>query len=368
MTINEHVHTAPGRLGGPGADPRTDPRVDPRVATALAAFGLDGTPEPSPVNGSAPRDVLLEFMAAAEAGMSTLFDALVSDLSPIDNLQHSTRVIDGPEGNALTLHLTRTADSTAATLPCVVHLHGGGMSVLSAADTAYVRFRDELAATGLIVIGVEFRNAAGALGPHPFPAGLNDVASALSWVHHHRMELGISSVIVQGESGGGNLAVASALKANAEGRGQEIDGVYAMAPFISGAYHWSEDEKLAHYPSLIEYDGYFLPAALIDVISTVYDPGAANAENPLTWPGRATVTDLTGLPPHVISVNECDPLRDDGLSYYRQLHHAGVDVTGRMVLGTCHSADAMFRSAMPDMYAATIHDIHRFATRCATAL
>jgi len=74
----------------------------------------------------------------------------------------------------------------------------------------------------------------------------------------------------------------------------------------------------------------------------------------------------TGLPPHVISVNECDSLRDDDLSYYRQLHHAGVDVTGRMVLGTSHGADAMFASAIPDVYAATIHDIHRFATRCAT--
>ena len=32
-----------------------------------------------------------------------------------------------------------------------------------------------------------------------------------------------------------------------------------------------------------------------------------------------TIEDLNGLPPHVISVNELDPLRDEGLLYYKKL-------------------------------------------------
>ena len=44
-----------------------------------------------------------------------------------------------------------------------------------------MHWRDDLAATGMVVVGVEFRNAAGALGPHPFPAGLNDCASGAQW-------------------------------------------------------------------------------------------------------------------------------------------------------------------------------------------
>lgn len=35
--------------------------------------------------------------------------------------------------------------------------------------------------------------------------------------------------------------------------------------------------------------------------------------DPLAWPYHTTVDDLAGLPPHVISVNELDPLRDEGL-------------------------------------------------------
>jgi acetyl esterase len=79
-------------------------------------------------------------------------------------------------------------------------------------------------------------------------------------------------------------------------------------------------------------------------------------------PYFATKDDLTGLPPHVISVNDVDPLRDEGITYYRKLLAAGVDATGRTVLGACHAADLMFRAAIPDMYAATIQDLRRLAT------
>jgi hypothetical protein len=33
-------------------------------------------------------------------------------------------------------------------------------------------------------------------------------------------------------------------------------------------------------------------------------------KNPLAWPGFASEQDVKGLVPTVISVNECDPLRD----------------------------------------------------------
>ena len=44
-----------------------------------------------------------------------------------------------------------------------------------------------------------------------------------------------------------------------------------------------------------------------------------NGENPLAWPYFATEADVAGLPPHVITVNEFDPLRDEGTAYYRLL-------------------------------------------------
>ncbi len=56
-------------------------------------------------------------------------------------------------------------------LPAVVHFHGGGMAIGSAADAAYRHLREALAATGLVAVGVEFRNSAGRLVCIPIRRG-----------------------------------------------------------------------------------------------------------------------------------------------------------------------------------------------------
>ena len=76
---------------------------------------------------------------------------------------------------------------------------------------------------------------------------------------------------------------------------------------------------------------------------------------------RASNTDVDGLPPHVITVNELDPLRDEGIAYFRTLQRAGVRVTGKVNLGLTHAADMSFRQAVPDAYKAAVRDIRGFA-------
>ncbi len=63
----------------------------------------------------------------------------------------------------------------------------------------------------------------------------------------------------------------------------------------------------------------------------------------------------------MISVNELDPLRDEGLQYYRRLLRAGVPTVGRVVAGTCHGGDLLFGSAMPEVFDASIRDVSGFA-------
>jgi acetyl esterase/lipase len=111
--------------------------------------------------------------------------------------------------------------------------------------------------------------------------------------------------------------------------------------------------------SLVENEGYFLEPGVLGVMASVYAEGE-HATDPLCWPYYAEADDLAGLPPHVISVCELDPLRDEGAAYYRKLAAAGVSARGRTVLGVCHAGDLIFRRDIPENYWATLNDIHAF--------
>ena len=348
--------TLPGRLGNPDMDIKDDPRADPRMIAAMGALGMDVKPPPSPVNASTPIEALLEYCHVAEAGFDAVGGVLTANMVPTEGVSSTTEIITGVDGNDIPLYIHRP-DHIDGPVPCIVHTHGGGMAILKASNPNYVKWRDDLAATGMVVIGVEFRNAAGALGPHPFPAGLNDCASAAQWAIANREALGISKVVMSGESGGGNLAVATALKAKQDGWISELAGVYAQCPYVFGGYA----NPIPELASLVENNGYFLDVENMGALAATYTaPGSADATNPLAWPMHAAPADLTGLPPHVISVNELDPLRDEGLTYFHMLLAAGVNAISRTVNGTCHAGDCLFLDAMPDVWNATIRDIKGF--------
>lgn len=357
MSIETRDVALPGRLGDPSRSLGTDPRTDPRIVAALAPFGMDGHGEPPPIDATAPREAQLEFSGVGEVGFRTVFAVLYEGLEPVTGVERAEQTITGVDGNEIRLFIHRPTRLNGKT-PGILHLHGGGMAVLSAADAQFERWRDELAALGAVVVGVEFRNAAGELGPHPFPAGLNDCSAALDWMHDHRDELGISSIVVTGESGGGNLTLATTLKAKREGRLDHIDGVYAQCPYISGLYATKPPELT----SMHENDEYFLGCQMMGIMAAAYTVDPADTTNPLAWPYHVETEELVGMPPHVISVNELDPLRDEGLAYFRKLLAAGVKVASRTVNGTSHAGDVIFRAQIPEVYAASARDLIGFAS------
>jgi acetyl esterase len=151
-----------GRLADPGRTLGTDPRSDPRMVAAFAPFGLGG-PLPPPLSVDSTLDERLAVLGEMEEQFRAIFDTLAQALPIAEGVTSTAVTIAGGGGNDLPLYISRPADSDGP-LPGVVHLHGGGMAILSAADTMYVRWRESLAATGLVVVGVEFRNSAGKLG------------------------------------------------------------------------------------------------------------------------------------------------------------------------------------------------------------
>ncbi|MBJ7341901.1 MAG: alpha/beta hydrolase fold domain-containing protein [Mycolicibacterium sp.] len=336
----------------------SDPRADPRMVAALRPFGLDGRAAELPVTRQSPLEELLTMASATEQGFDGLFGALLADVPAPHGVETRTLTIRGVDGNDIALYVHRPI-GVSAPLPGLLHLHGGGMAILTAADSSAALWRGHLAMQGCVVVGVEFRNSGGALGPHPFPAGLDDCASALEWMHGQREGLGVTSIVVTGESGGGNLSLATALKAKREGRLDRIDGVYAQVPFIYGGYD-TPDPAL---PSLVENEGYILSPSVMTLMATLYDPNGLHATNPLAWPYYAADEDLRGLPPHVVTTDEIDPLRDEGLAYLRALQRAGVNATGHTFNGVGHACEQLMGAAVPDLFQRALRDVADFARR-----
>lgn len=334
--------------------------MDLRLAQALDDLGML-SPSPIPlVPRPHDRELVQTVAERAHAEFSTLYESLDIDLPGDSAIRCDEFAITGAQDNPIRIQVFEP-HSIQTSLPCIVYFHGGAMTILDAFASVHQRWCQDLANAGSLVVNVEFRNAYVDSGLNPFPLGLMDCLCAVQWLNENRSRLGFEQLILQGESGGGNLAICTALMAKSCRQPVSIDGVYAVVPYISGAYGWAQDRKRAELPSLIENDGYFINCSLMDLLASAYDPQGENARNPHCWPYHANKEDLTGLPPHVITVSEFDPLRDEGLAFHRKLLAAGVKTRASCNYGLTHAAELIFRKSLPDWYFSRVSDITEFA-------
>ena len=339
-------------------DPESDHRLDPRVRAMLAMMPA------TQARDVKSRDELVADAASPEgaaeyAQMASIFNMADDEVvAPSAGLRFAREdIVSSPDGNTITLQIVRPDNDE--TVACVYYIHGGGMASMSSFFGNYRAWARVLASKGVAVVLIKFRNSvAPSEVPEvaPYPAGLNDCVSGFKWVVENAAKYGVdpSRIVVGGESGGGNLTLALGLKLKRDGELGLVKGLYALCPYIAG--HWPDDR----YPSSVENNGIFINVHN-NLGAVSYGIDAFNAGDPLAWPGFATVEDVAGFPPTVISVNECDPLRDEGIAFYRLLLTAGVAARGRNVLGTCHGTE-LFPILCPDITHSTAADIATFAT------
>tara|TARA_R110002049_G_scaffold184840_1_gene353071 strand:- start:3038 stop:4075 length:1038 start_codon:yes stop_codon:yes gene_type:complete len=333
-----------------------DPRIDPRIKALMGAIVL---PEGSDV---ASREEMLERANTPQAQqMSAAFREFMElcdteEIAPSTGLEVSTLTFTSePDGNTIKVQYIRP-ESTEP-LPCVYYIHGGGMQAMSCFDGNYRAWGKIIAARGVAVAMVDFRNAitpSSAPEVAPYPAGLNDCVAGLKWLAGEAASLGIDSsrIIIAGESGGGNLTLATAMRLKREGALNLIQGIYALCPYIAGIWPLPEN------PSSTENNGLLLDLHNNNGVMA-YGIEELEKRNPLAWPGFATDDDVAGLPPTVISVNECDPLRDEGVNFYRLLLKNGVAARCRQVMGTIHGTE-IFPMCCPDISRDTARDLAAF--------
>ena len=109
-----------------------------------------------------------------------------------------------------------------------------------------------------------------------------------------------------------------------------------------------------------EFDGYLLNSKNSASLIYAYTNTDEDSHSILAWPGKAKHHELVGLPPTVISVNELDPLRDEGVDFYHKLVLAGVRAQLKVIGGTGHACD-LSASILPDLADAAISAVVAFA-------
>lgn len=322
------------------------PHIDPRLTRLL-----DALPPAQPVPPFESRGELLALARSPQRAEQLrqeheFYDSMDTEaVAPSAGLRIERHELTSePDGNRIYLQLIRPDDDRL--LPCVYYLHGGGMMGGSAFDGNYRAFGKLLAANDVAVAMADFRNSlipSSAGDVAPYPAGLNDCVSGFRWVLAEAPTLRIDplTVIIAGESGGANLSLALVMRLIIAGEVDLVRGVYALCPYIAGK--WPQDR----YPSSLDCNGILLDLHN-DLGAVSYGIEALERQDPLAWPGFATEDDVKGFPPTVIGVNEFDPLRDEGIEFYRLLLRSGVAARCRQTMGTVHGTELLV-SICPDI-------------------
>lgn len=194
--------------------------------------------------------------------------------------------------------------------PAVVFFHGGGW-VAGNIEINGVQHQQIAHNARAVVIAVNYQKAP----EHKFPIPFDDCYSTLEWVVANANALNINrdEIGVAGDSAGGNLAAAVALKAR-DLKGPKIAFQILIYPAVD--YNFE-------YPSMIENAvGYSLTTQGMKWYWDQYMATTDDLANPYFRPMAAE--NLAKLPPTFTLTAELDPLRDEGEIFAQRLHDAGV--------------------------------------------
>jgi acetyl esterase/lipase len=190
----------------------------------------------------------------------------------------------------------------------VLYLHGGGW--LFGNLGSHRRMITKMSrATGIPVLGLDYR----LIPAVTFEEEIGDCVAGYRWL----LEQGVEPdrIVIMGDSAGGHLTFATALRARDEGL-----PVPAALVGISGVYEMSTETKAAHPNSAADRSG-ALPA--FDWMMRVVLAGADPADGKVS-PVHAN---LAGLPPTLLVVSSSEVIYCDSERMADALADAGVDCT-----------------------------------------
>jgi len=260
-------------------------------------------------------------LASVRQGMNTPGNAL-APTPPV-----TEKTIPGPAG-APAVRVYTAGASPGASKPAVLHIHGGGYVIGSAASSR-PEIQSLSAALDCVAVSVEYR-----LAPETtFPGSLEDNYAALRWMYTNAKELGIDvkRIAVKGGSAGGGHAAALAIAARDRGE-FPICFQVLIYPML--------DDRTGSTRKMPPYLGHYLWTAAANRFgwtSLLGVPAGSSAVPPNSVPAR--VSNLRGLPPAFIGVGSIDLFAPEDIEYAQRLVAAGVAVELNVVPGAFHGFD-----------------------------
>jgi acetyl esterase/lipase len=225
---------------------------------------------------------------------------------PVSVSRIEDRSVPGPDGQ---IPLRVYAPEGNEPLPVMLYFHGGGY-VKGGIEESDAFCRRLARTSAHVILSIAYR-----LAPeHPFPAALDDAYASTVWACHHAAEVGgaSGSVVVCGESAGGNLAAVTCLLARSDTR-VTIRHQVLLQPVL--------DFTLSFPSMALPLTDCLVPR---DDLAWYYNTYYGDGDLKDRRVSPVFVDDLSGLPPALIIAAEYDTLRDEAQAYSERLQRAGV--------------------------------------------
>ncbi|MEU4763988.1 alpha/beta hydrolase [Actinosynnema sp. NPDC023794] len=286
--------------------------------------------------------------AAAEFAAATANPPYLFDLGPVEGRQAVDGVQAGevfkPEVDEewvnvgeVPVRIVRPAGATGA-LPVVLYIHGAGW-VFGNAKTHDRLVRELAVGAGAAVVFPDY-----SLSPEAhYPVALEESYAVARWIVAEGAARGLdaSRLAVAGDSVGGNMSAALTLLAKERGD----------VAFRQQVLFYPVTDASFDTPSYREFaEGYFLRRDAMQWFWDQYTTSEAQRAEITASPLRATVEQLTDLPPALVITAEADVLRDEGEAYANKLREAGVPVIAVRYQGVIH--DFVMLNALRETHAA----------------
>lgn len=256
--------------------------------------------------------------------------AMTAGLGGADiHVEVSDVALPGPAGDVPARHYRPVGASEGVAKPLLVFYHGGGF-VVGDLDTHDALCRLTCRDGDAAVLSVDYRRAP----EHPAPAAFDDAYAAFRWAHDHAGELGgvPGRVAVGGDSAGGNLAAAVALRARDDG---------GPAPVLQWLLYPVTDHTAQTRSRTLYGDGFLLTKHDIDWFTDQY-VGRSDLDPADPRVSPLLAGDLAGLPPALIALAGFDPLHDEGARFAAALRAAGNIVDLRVMRSLTHGFINLF--------------------------